>query len=908
MTSAPNAFAPGASDFRLRGTPSPTWVRVRRVFSSTPVLGAALALVTWNVGFGAPITGLDPSWQAGLNMAVYRGLDFGDQIVWTSGPLGFLGYTFVYYGWLSELAVLYQLALNFALCMSLVWAVRHRFGALVAMIATFLALIMMAPVDRVVIITAVWCFAALSRDPPAFVRPLLVFGGGIFSALEIMIKLNPGLTVLVACVTVILVMEDRRWNLAAFGGTFVVTLSVLWFASGQGLSNILNYLETASALVSGYSEAMGFSHVLYGPASGKLLVGAVAAVVILGIGFVVATRGDSWQRRMIVVGLVLVLAFPLYKEAFVRSGAGPASRAGLFYWTMFGVAVAAAPVLGGRDFVRGRRERRWLALLTVVLLGMLAIRAPTPDGVNRDPNPFNHLSIIKGQVQILFSPERRDEAAVLGRDQMRQIYQLDDESLSLLQGHDVHVDSWEAGAVWAYDLDWDPLPVFQDYSTYTDKLDTINAEAVSSPDGPDRILRENTPLVEGPPNTNAIDGRYPAWDPPAATVAMLCNFRALRTTARWQVLARVPNRCGEQRLMGSVRSEFGSTIRVPMPSRSDEVVLARVHGAEVEGLERLRSFVYRARERYATVNGLRRYRLVPGTAADGLLVNTPVTVDFTEPFSLGPRARTILFEKDSGSGDLKVDFYAMKVRPVAQGAPVRVQPVAPPAPKESIETAQARISEALSSDDCDVIHELNPLSRPELNTVDHCDSLKTLARAPVVSFARYRGGAVIDYSSEGRIVTAVLIVDSDGLYRIATLDPYRTTPSVGSRVSAKFDRSARAAIKALRRNDCGAFLEVGLRRLGPDQSPEVLCPYVNESPLNNFLLSDPKAQPQFLGGNGEYAFYRMSNAEVNFTIVMWRQSDLGVPQGSPPLPAGAPEYAYFDAFLTQRRAPVTPSN
>jgi hypothetical protein len=39
----------------------------------------------------APVAGLDLSWQAGLAMAFERGLEHGSDIVFTYGPLGFIG-------------------------------------------------------------------------------------------------------------------------------------------------------------------------------------------------------------------------------------------------------------------------------------------------------------------------------------------------------------------------------------------------------------------------------------------------------------------------------------------------------------------------------------------------------------------------------------------------------------------------------------------------------------------------------------------------------------------------------------------------------------------------------------------------------------------------------------------------
>ena len=50
---------------------------------------------------------------------------------------------------------------------------------------------------------------------------------------------------------------------------------------------------------------------------------------------------------------------------------------------------------------------------------------------------------------------------------MQETYALPPARCGALRGHTVAVEPWEAGAAWAYELDWQPQPVFQNYSAYT---------------------------------------------------------------------------------------------------------------------------------------------------------------------------------------------------------------------------------------------------------------------------------------------------------------------------------------------------------------------------------------------------------------------------------------------------------
>src|SRR5205823_12643891 len=128
------------------------------------------------------------------------------------------------------------------------------------------------------------------------------------------------------------------------------------------------------------------------------------------------------------------------------------------------------------------------------------------------------------------------------------------------------------------------------------------------------------------------------------------------------------DRCGATRLLGSVDSGYGRNVRVPRAGRN-QVVFARIHGAGISGLERLRTLLYRSTFRNVVVNGgAAGYRLVPGTAADGLIMSAPRSVDFPVPYRLSPDVRTL--ELTGASGSLRFDFYAMPVRPLPRQVPV----------------------------------------------------------------------------------------------------------------------------------------------------------------------------------------------------------------------------------------------
>ncbi len=229
----------------------------------------------------------------------------------------------------------------------------------------------------------------------------------------------------------------------------------------------------------------------------------------------------------------------------------------------------------------------------------------------------------------------------------------------------------------------------------------------------------------------------------------------------------------------------------------------------------------------------------------------------------------------------------------------------PPKMSETVNDAVQRIERVVSSGDCEQINELNPVNRPKLATESRCRALQGLSGLEVQAAAAYGGVAgVVDYKRGDRTVSALLIGDADGLFHIAFIDAFRGVPSVGTPRARRLDTAAEGAVRALRRRDCAAFLEVAFRRFGfAGGSDADVCERVESNPL---AALDPrgKGRLELLGGNAGYAFYGLSTRAAFLTVIVAQQTEAGLPETVPEevarLPAGAPEYGYVDALQTNR--------
>jgi hypothetical protein len=231
------------------------------------------------------------------------------------------------------------------------------------------------------------------------------------------------------------------------------------------------------------------------------------------------------------------------------------------------------------------------------------------------------------------------------------------------------------------------------------------------------------------------------------------------------------------------------------------------------------------------------------------------------------------------------------------------QNLGPPKASEDVDQAEKRIAKTLASGDCKRINELNPPSRPSLNTKQRCTYLRRLAGLEAVGARAYGDdAAVIDYALGARTYSAILIRDEEGLFHIAFFNPFGVDKAVGTKYAEAFDSTARRTLAALKDRDCKAFEEVAFVRFGlGSQDDQTICDYVENNPIANQLEDFPDAEFKAAGGNADYAFYTLATPATRWIMVFAREADRAGQPAALDLPPEAPTYGYVGAYLTGSR-------
>lgn len=593
-------------------------------------------------------------------MAADRGLDFGTQFVLNGGPLEFVLHPMVPFTGPAVVSALYLLLTQVALGLTLVWALRRSLPALLA--APLAYVLMTLDADQfvpapepILALAVIWSLVSLGPEPPRFARPLLLYGGAFASAVALLVQFSDGFLVLFMCLVAVAAQpRERGRGLAVFGGAFAIGLTVLWFATGQGIGNFDDYVRTAFEVLSEWSTALPYD----APAVSWARPYAAIAIAATFLAVLLGTRGLPPLRRAAAFLIVATLGFSAWKHAFVLE---TATYAALFTSLML------------LPWVAFRWRGASLGVALAAIASLVVLFYPVSD---HEPSELTHpiarAKDAADQLETSLLPGPRGRAREEARQFLRDFYHLEPETLALLRGRSVLSYPWETAPVWVYDLDWYPEPIFP-YLSYTPYLDHLDAAAISSPSGPEAILRHRPcGMIErtsyfGCEAWNAAGPTFLPHEEPEATIAMLCHFEPVRTTPRLQVLYRVPDRCGRPRRIGSRHLGDLQTSRIPPPPGPDEVVFARVKGLEPHGLERLRTFLYRAANRFEIFDGRYQYRVVPGTMEDGVILRVPPRLNFQPPFPVTPNASAIGFDTSSGfgasGGSYEVEYFAMPVRP-----------------------------------------------------------------------------------------------------------------------------------------------------------------------------------------------------------------------------------------------------
>ena len=487
------------------------------------VVGLVITIyaITWIIPFRTvmPHEGLDPSWVSVIEHSLRNQLTFGEDIIFTYGPLGFLS-TKVFQQNLYPIRLMYWLLVIISI--SLLFYSYYRLGNPLVTVLTYLLILIgisLGQSTKLFILPLLLVFAQATTKPYMLAVRLasyllivlcglacLVKGTAIFLILPIFLMLD-----------IKTLVKERR--LPKMTLLLVFTILVASFLLGQPLSKIgaffLNILEVSK----GYSSAMQ----KMGPFNQVFMFLGLAAILFYLMIVHLFRKRINWEDSIVFLSLMIFL-FLAFKQGFVRHGKGHTIDASA------AMLVATSLLAIYFYFRKTFRSLRVLSLI-VVSFSLVFFLHVLNFYTILHPQKLLKSKFIRQPVFALEQTKNlffEDGLADLKEKRSKALKDIAiKQPLPNLEGS-VDVFPWDQAVLLANNLDYNPRPIFQSYSAYTPKLIRKNIEHLSSLEAADYLLFD----------IKTIDNRYPTLDDGALWPTIWRNYDPVDHSSGFLILER----------------------------------------------------------------------------------------------------------------------------------------------------------------------------------------------------------------------------------------------------------------------------------------------------------------------------------------------------------------------------------
>lgn len=577
----------------------------RRALAALAALHLLLAFPPWALTL--PDLGLEASWHDVITHGAAAGWQWGRDIDFTYGPLGYLRFP------LFEPSLFWPVFLwNAALVAALIAGVlgllrRLPLGAAAAAYAVIVVSASLLAGKGIFI--ALPLFAALLHfaEPESAPRKTVVALAGAAG-----IYANVYVSSLVLGAAIFALMDasrilHRRAPVflplygAAFAGAFLL--------AGQSAATFGAFLRSVLEIIGGYADAMS----IYGstPETVGFLLASLVAVALV-VARERARRMDGWRDAdtWLLFAAVSAFWFVTWKSGFVRH-----DLHSVLAWA--GLSIGLAAYAAAREAAAGP------VTLRVVILAFAA--ATSCAAIWRSAAEVSPAAIAQRAAQALLAAPAREFAdaarlvaspaawlaarraeAAAARARVR-------DALPGLEARGaVDMIGFDQGALLARRLDYRPRPVFHDYAAYTSWLIDANQAHWRSDRAAATIFVANA----------TIDNRYPVLDIGKSIVELLTRFRAEEAIGNYVRLQRraVPLQSTAMEILDA-DARWGQW--VPLPDAGGAVMLTAKVTPNLGG--RMLRLALRLPQVSITVKladgSERTHRLVPAMADAGFLLS-----------------------------------------------------------------------------------------------------------------------------------------------------------------------------------------------------------------------------------------------------------------------------------------------
>lgn len=558
-------------------------------------------------------SGLDPSWTWFDGYAFAHHLQWGSQVLWTYGPLGFMALPYQYPDWGVWVASYVASAIFRNMFLTLIFMTNRNVRGiqrtpfdLVPLILGFLFLEFEGiHVDVISLVVAVIIVFRLVLLTPEQQRHPFVESGiaGPVLAASSLIKFTSfiaAVLLLAAVATTLLVDRRGRYRrctavlITGFSTSFIIG----WAVAGQKLGNLPAYLHAAFLISSGYSAAMSI------PGSRHLALIAVAMVAGYGLALGWIGKAFGWKRAGALGVIAGPLIFLFWKEGFVRMDWG---HVGIFYLFM-AILFLVTSLLHGTS---------WASKTGVILsAGIIGAYWAQTGLMTPLLKPAQERDQVALAWKLVTHPALYARWSSGAMERVQRVYHIPRLIAATVRDRKLAVLPWDILEAPANGAKLKVPPVPQLYSTYTAWLDHTDARWLTR-HGPRYVLL----------TIKSIDDRYPLFSAPRMYKTLFSHYCLLKAAKNNLLLARRDRPAADKETPRSIRqSETRLGEKIKLADAHPGTAVTLIAHVKLSLLGRLVSMLYRPSPAFVTFyldDGVIKgpYRFIYGVAGDGLLVS-----------------------------------------------------------------------------------------------------------------------------------------------------------------------------------------------------------------------------------------------------------------------------------------------
>ena len=462
-----------------------------------------------------PSVDLDASWRIALGYFFKHGVQFGQDVVFTYGPLGFsMGKT--YSGLQFQAIVVVQLIIAVLGALVIIHEGRRLQG--LSRWAFFLGFLLFGityedALHMLVII--LMGFQLLRGDGGRWGRVVLLLALTVLASIKFT---NLMLAALAVGVVVGLELWRKRWREAVlvagiFGGGFIA----VWFLCGQNPLNLPEYFRSSWSISQGYTEAMGFNTPWPPLWKAFVVLGAIGSYLL----FHLRLNPDK-PRALANSAMLAGFVFMNWKHGFVRADG---HMIGFFFCAM--LPLTAYPAL--LDDPPRWRRLHYAVFLCAGSLTLWGIESSLY-GVVRTCFGIVQNKIWNNTEWTLFpaaTQQRYHDRLLQQREAVNLV-----KTRRMVQQASVDILGFEQATAIFNDFNYRPRPVIQSYSVFTPYLAQLNRDFYSSEKAPEYVLLK----------IQTIDGRMPMMDDPEVWRLLPHRYEYLYAERGYQLWKRLPDK------------------------------------------------------------------------------------------------------------------------------------------------------------------------------------------------------------------------------------------------------------------------------------------------------------------------------------------------------------------------------